>query len=105
MEFNSREKYSDEEYSAFIGWLVESADSELRNVMGDKQKMREVITEYVEKGYSAHLSPGELVDFYCVSWNGVLEGRDFTDDEFTLAVELFDEIEPIVFTKHYPNAK
>ena len=93
---------SDEDYQAFVEWLETETASKLREANGDQQAIAAAITTYLETGYKAHLSSGELVDFFCVSSPSILDNAGYSEEESDLAVELYDQIDPAVFKKFRP---
>jgi len=64
MNYDKAVNTSDSEYKVFIDWLTNRAALGLKQVNPDIEKMKAVINEYLETGYQAHLTSGELVDFF-----------------------------------------
>ncbi len=93
---------SEEDYFAFVHWLEKETANELKQANGNVLAIRAAIHRYLERGYQAHLTSGELVDFFCVSTPCILHMAEFSDDEFDAVVTLYDEINPELFAKYYP---
>lgn len=90
---------TDEEYAAFVEWLEGETASSLQKAKGDNRAIAAAITSYLETGYSAHVTSGELVDFFCVSTPSILDKAGYSEAEADSAVALYDEIAPSVFKK------
>ena len=65
--------------------------------------IKQAIADYLEKGYSARLSSGELVDFFCVSTPSILDKAGYDEEEADAAIRLYDEINTDLFSKYYPD--
>jgi hypothetical protein len=102
MEFNAMEKHSDEEYSVYIGWLEKRTADDLKRAKGHEHAIRAAIQHYLDTGYGAYLSPGELVDFFCVSTPSILHLAEYSEEETDAAVKLYDEINYETFPRFYP---
>ena len=90
---------ADEDYFAFVEWLESETASRLQQAKGDKRAIATAITIYLETGYNAHLTSGELVDFFCVDTPSILDKAGYLEADADMAVELYDEIEPGIFKK------
>jgi hypothetical protein len=90
---------SDEDYSAFVEWLESETASSLEQAKGDEPAIATAIRTYLETGYSAHLTSGELVDFFCVNTPSILDKAGYFEVHADWAVELYDQIDPEVFKK------
>lgn len=101
MNYDKAVSTSDEEYFAFTEWLEDETAIELKQAKGNEVAIRIAIRRYLETGYQAHLTSGELVDFFCVSTPSVLDKAEFSEDEADAAVKLYDEINPEIFVKYY----
>jgi hypothetical protein len=85
---------SEESYSAFVEWLRMETASSLQQAKGDSRAIVAAITAYLEAGSNAHLTSGELVDFFCVDTPSILDRAGYSEADADLAVELYDEIAP-----------
>ena len=90
---------SDDDYFAFVEWLENETAPNLQRAKGDKGAIAAAITNYLETGYTAHLTSGELLDFFCVDTPSILDKAGYSESDADLAVELYDEIDPGVFKK------
>jgi len=43
------------------------------------------------------------VDFFCVSTPSILDKAGYDEEEAYAAIKLYDEINPGLFSKYYPN--
>ena len=105
MDFDKRINDSDDDYFRFIHWLEEETAKELKLARGNEQATRLAILHYLETGYGAYLTSGELVDFFCVSSPSVLDKAEYSDEETEFAVKLYDDLNPKVFSHYYPNSR
>jgi hypothetical protein len=101
MKYNKAQNESEEDYSAFVEWLENETASRLRQAKGDAVAISAAITTYLETGYKAMLSSGELVDFFCVS--DVLDQAGYSEEEAEATIALFDEINPDIFARYHPE--
>jgi hypothetical protein len=101
MKYNKSQNESEEDYSAFVEWLQNETVSSLQQAKGDVVAISAAITTYLETGYRAMLSSGELVDFFCVS--DILDKAGYSEEEAEAAVALYDEINPDIFARYYPE--
>ncbi|MGH9769266.1 MAG: hypothetical protein ACREAB_17720 [Blastocatellia bacterium] len=101
--YDKAQNDSEEDYFAFIHWLEDKTADRLRASRGNIEAIKQAIVGYLEKGYSAHLSSGELVDFFCVSTPSILDKAGYYEEEADAAIKLYDEINPELFSKYYPD--
>jgi hypothetical protein len=101
--YDAMQNDSEEDYWAFITWLEDKTANSLNAARGNIEAIKQAIVDYLEKGYSAHLSSGELVDFFCVSTPSILDKAGYSEEEADAAVRLYDEINPELFHKYYPE--
>ena len=101
--YDKAQNDSEEDYFAFTTWLENKTADSLRASRGNIEATKQAIVDYLEKGYSAHLSSGELVDFFCVSTPSILDKAGYSEEEADAAVSLYDEINPALFSKYYPD--
>jgi hypothetical protein len=94
---------SEEDYSAFVDLLEAKTANSLSAARGDTEAVKQAIVDYLENGYSSHLSSGELVDFFCVSTPSILDKAGYSEEEADAAIKLYDEINPELFYKYYPE--
>jgi hypothetical protein len=102
MEYESYDKDhndSEEDYSAFVDLLTDKTANSLSAARGDVVAINKAIVGYLERGYSAHFSFGELVDFFDES----LDKTEYSEEEADAAFKLYDEINPELFYKYYPE--
>jgi hypothetical protein len=79
--------------------LESETASTLQQAKGDQSAIAIAITTYLETGYNAHLTSGELTDFFCVDTPNILDKAGYIGEDADLAVELYDEIDPVAFKK------
>lgn len=103
MDYDKANNDSEEVYFKFCDWLDAVTAADLKQAKGNVPAMRVAIQRYLETGYGAHLSSGELVDFFCVSTPSILDLAGYSDEEADLAVKLYDEINPGLFSRYYPE--
>src|SRR5262245_33901146 len=103
MKYNKEQNELEEDYFAFVEWLENETASSLQLAKGDVVAITAAITAYLETGYSAALSSGELVDFFCVSTPSVLDKAGYSEEESGATVALYDEINPGIFARYYPE--
>jgi len=103
MDYDALENDSEEDYFKFCDWLDAVTAADLTQAKGNVSAMRAAIQRYLETGYGAHLSSGEMVDFFCVSTPNILDMAGYSDEEADLAVKLYDEINPALFSRYYPE--
>lgn len=103
MDYDALENDSETDYFKFTTWLEDQTAKDLKQAKGNESWIRAVIQRYLEIGYGAHLSAGELVDFFCVSTPCVLDKAGYSDAEAAFAVKLYDELNPVLFSHYYPN--
>ena len=84
------------------GLLFHTADF-LRASRGNIEAIKQAIVDYLETGYSAHLSSGELVDFFCVSTPSILDKAGYYEEDADAAVKHYDEISPELFSRYSNN--
>lgn len=101
MEYDKTQDDADASYSAFVDWLENRTAAELQQAKGKKSAIRAAIAKYLETGYGAHLTNGELVDFFCISTPCVLDKAGFTEKEMDRAVKIYDEINPDIFVRYF----
>lgn len=103
MKFDALKKYSEDDYFSYIHWLEEQTANDLKRAKGDEQAIRTAIQRYLDTGYGAHLSSGELVDYFCVSTPSILHKAEYSEEETDAAVRLYDEINYQTFPRFYPR--
>lgn len=103
MGYDALNNDSEADYFKFTEWLEDEAAKDLKQAKGTEFMMRAAIQRYLETGYGAHLSSGELVDFFCVSTPSVLDKAGYSDDEIDFAVKLYDEINYELFPRYYSS--
>jgi len=103
MKYNKAQNESEEDYFAFCELLENKTASDLRQAKGDKDAIIAAITTYLETGYNALLSSGELVDFFCVSTPSILDKAGYSEEEAEEAIRLYDEINPGLFGRFYSD--
>ena len=74
----------------------------MKQAKGDERAVSAAIQRYLDTGYGAYLSPGELVDFFCVSTPSILDMAEYSEGETDAAVKLYDEINYETFPRFYP---
>ncbi len=68
MDFDKRTNDSDDGYFRFIHWLEDETAKELKLARGNEPATRLAILRYLETGYGAYITSGELVDiFLCLN--------------------------------------
>ena len=90
MSYDALTSDSDEDYVFFVDGLVRFAADGLRRAQGWEEK-RQVVSEYVERAYAAHLASQELTDFFCVSSGCVIDQLELSESEADAVAALFDE--------------
>jgi hypothetical protein len=105
MKNDAEQHNSEENHFVFVNWLEGETARSLREAKGDITALREVIRKYLEIGYSSRLSSGQLVDYFCVSTPSILDRAGYTEEEADLAVKIYDEVNPELFARYYPNNK
>lgn len=101
MEYDKAQDDSDESYFAFVEWLENKTAAELQRAKGNERAIRAAIVGYLETGYGAHRTSGELVDFFCVSTPSVLDKAGYSEEEADDAIEIYDEINPDIFARYF----
>jgi hypothetical protein len=101
MDYDKAQDDSDEAYSTFVEWLENKTAYELQQAKGKKKVMKAAIAAYLEKGYSAHLTIGELRDFFAYSTPCILDKAGYSEKEIDMACEIYDEINPDCFARYY----
>jgi hypothetical protein len=79
--FDNDECDDDEEYFEFVRWLSSRAAAELRDAKEDPVQQRQALCRYYKRGFRAHLTPGELIDFLGVSSPSILDMAGYSDEE------------------------
>lgn len=102
MNYDASKNNSDEDYFAFTKWLKDKTAQELKMALGDVGAIKKSITDYLYKGYSAKLTSGQLVDYFCVSAPSILDEAGYFGEEADAVIRLYDEINPEIFSKFYP---
>ncbi len=101
MEYNKAQNDSDESYFAFVECLENRTAAELQQAKGNEAAIRVAVLDYLEIGYGASLTSGELVDFFCVSTPSVMDKAGYSEDEADKAIEIYDEINPKCFARFF----
>ena len=91
MSFDALRPFSDAEYEAFIAELCDSTVDALRAAANATELSRAILA-YIERAYAAHLSPGEMTDFFCVSDGCVIDRLSLSETEADGVVSLFDHL-------------
>jgi hypothetical protein len=92
MEFDALTDFTDDEYNAFIDSVMSACVNDLNAARGDDGRGRNAIERYIRRGYTAHLSPSELIDFFCVSAGCVLEAAKLPKEQEDAVMAAFDEL-------------
>lgn len=101
--YDKEQNDSEEDYFAFCSWLEDKTADSLKASRGNTEAIKQAIVNYLERGYSAYLSSGELVDFFCVSTPSILDKAGYYEEEADAVIKLYDEINPELFSKYYPD--
>jgi len=101
--YDKEQNDSEEDYFAFTAWLENKTADGLVASRGNTEAIKQTMVDYLERGYSAHLSSGELVDFFCVSTPSILDKAGYDEEEADAAINIYDEINPELFYKYYPE--
>ena len=89
MRTYDKEQYDSEgDYFAFSAWLENKTADGLVASRGNTEAVKQTIVDYLERGYSSHLSSGELVDFFCVSTPSILDKAGYDEEEADAAINI-----------------
>jgi hypothetical protein len=91
MTFDAMKPFSDVQYESFIAGLSDSTVTNLRAGKGAAE-IRDAVLGYIEKAYAAHLSAGEIIDFFCVSDRCIVDRLVLSEREADCLVSLFDQL-------------
>lgn len=91
-QYAKDEEKADEDYFAFCEWLEAVTADELKSVKGDDMALRRTLCRYYQRGYRAHLTPDELIDFLGVSNPAILDMAGYNEDEIEAAMLISDSI-------------
>jgi hypothetical protein len=98
--FYDAEKDDDEtKYWNFIEWLTEQTVERIRSSGDDS--IESGVAWYLDTAYSASLSSGEVIDFFCVSSDSVCERLGFDFEKNKQLIEWFDRLNPTAFERRY----
>lgn len=93
MKYDATVINTEEEYAAFVEWLEDRTASELRVARSNEDATRTAILKYLETGYTAHLTPSELVDFFSLHHNGTLSDQRGSSPTMRLVItQIFSRI-------------
>lgn len=101
--YDQAQNDSEEDYFAFTAWLKNKTANSLAASRGNTEAIKQAIVDYLERGYNAHLSSGELADFFGVSTPSILDKAGYDEEDAEAAIRLYDEINPELFYKYYPE--
>lgn len=79
-QFDNEECDDDEEYLEYVRWLSSLTAAELRDARQDPVQQRQALCRYYKRGYRAHLTPAELIDFLGVSSPSILDMAGYSDE-------------------------
>lgn len=91
-EYDSDTSEDDAAYFAFVHWLSDRTATELREARGDAVRQRQALCRYYGRGYRAHLTPGELIDFLGVDTPSILDRAGYTATEGEELMRLSDDL-------------
>jgi hypothetical protein len=91
MAFDALRMHSDDDYFEFIERLVDDAAQRLA-ASSDAAGRQAAIIAYIQQAYDAHLSPGEITDFFCVSSDAVISRLAASEEEIDALVNVFDHL-------------
>lgn len=86
------EELADEDYFAFVEWLEVVTAEQLKAVKHNAVALRQALCRYYQRGYRAHLTPDELIDFLGVSNPAILDMAGYDEDEIEATMEISDSI-------------
>jgi hypothetical protein len=90
--FDNDANESDEDYFAFVEWLSDLAAAELREAKHDPARQRQALCRYYKRGFRAHVTTSELIDFLGVSSPSILERAGYSAAEGDALMRLSDAL-------------
>ncbi len=101
LKYDALENDSDDDYFNFVGGLKLSAAENLKTAKGQLSMIEHAIETYLDKGYAAHLSSSELVDFFCVSTPSILSEAGYSEEEEKDVIKVYDQLNSKFYAKYY----
>lgn len=96
MSYDAAEDDDEGKYREFIKWLISQAAEKIR---ADGIELG--VAWYLETAYTASLSGGEVVDFFCISSDSVCEHLGFGPDLDKQVIDCFDRLNPAAFGRRW----
>ncbi len=91
-KYKNNDETADDDYFAFVEWLETITAAELKAAKGNAVVLRQTLCCYYKRGYRAHLTPAELIDFLGVSNPSILDMAGYNEEELESAMEVSDSI-------------